>query len=920
MSSRSFGRPAAGAAALLILALLLTPVQASPEPNATGRTAALVYLHGAARADATAILGRAPVEDYGEFLLVRADRREAAALEAAGMDVEVIDVDTIHAGYRTFSVRRPATPPPDLAGWGNMYLVQFIGPIKSEWVERIAALGAEVCDYVPNFAFVARMDAAACARVAAWDRVKWVGPYHAAYRIDPEIAAGDDAGTFEVRLFPGFAAADVAAAVADLGLGAAFHADSLLLEGTGSDARALAHVDGVAWIGRFNEPQLMNAAARGVIKADVAHDRGLSGAGGATRQVVGLTDAAVDASHEAFSRTGKLSGEVTFGFGRGTHPAGSVLGDAPDYDTWNQYDGQGHGANGFVVVVFDEHGNWIPEEDYYSIWQSAYTNGARINNNSWGSASGGAYSLSDTHADDIQWDYRGYLLLAAAGNSGDIGANTVGSPGVAKNVITVGASETDSPENLAFFSSRGPTDDGRIKPDVCAPGHPIFSAQGGTTFGYVSKSGTSTATAVTSGAAVLVRDYYMRGFYPSGAANSADAFTPSAALMKATLIGGAEEMTGTYSDRNGEGVYPNNSQGWGRINLDNSLYFSGDARLMKVWDSPQNLGTGSSWSSIYSLDTATDRAVKVTLAWTDYFGSGLKNNLDLEVIAPDGTIFKGNNFTGLDPGYSVADGTFDTVNNVEGVHLLPGKSYASHLPTGTYTIRVYGTNIPYYYSNFAVVITEFDHQADPVDEQIALMGDYNGQIHDLLTTAGFSVRSYSGGDFETVIRNLGAHQVVVMHAIMGCPGDLLQAAATLQRGLVFLSSYPVTSHAMGLLYACYGDPAVAAGNWLGGPVKLKVEAFHPVFGGYSLGQVVTIIDGGDNDYQSYDGWSGTNIGSSQMPSGHPWFIGIKDRGQTGGSKQVIMGSFGANMYTNVTHWTADGKQIFQNAVVWAMVP
>jgi len=912
----------------LVAAVLLVPVQAAPGRNA--QTPALVFLHGASSADVTAMLGRAPIETYDEFVLVNVNAEETAILENAGMGVEAIPVDTIKAGGYKFSANRPAAVPADLKGSGNMYLVHFVGPIKAEWVDGIEALGAEVCDYLPNFTFVVKMDKGACARVAAHDKVDWVGPYHAAYRIDPTVKAGHS-GPFEVSLFPGCAAADVIAAAGSLDLAA--DGNTLVLKGNGAAARALAQVDGVAWITPFNEPQLHNAVARGVIKSDVVHSKGISGAGGAARQIAAISDTGVYWDHECFTRPGMevayidIAGDSAAGggdgYGHGTHCTGTILGDAPTYDTWNKYDGHGYGANYVAVKIFDNNANWAAGSDYYGFWNQAYGYGARINSNSWGSASGGAYSTSDSHADRVQWDHRDYLLSISAGNSGSSGANTIGSPGVSKNSITVGSVETASPENLSYFSSRGPTDDGRLKPDVTAPGHYIHSAQAGTTSGYVDMMGTSMACPTVAGSALLVRDYYMRGFYPSGAANSSDAFTPSAAMMKATLIGGAVEMTGTYSDRNGEGVYPNNSQGFGRINLDNSLYFSGDDRLMKVWDSPQNLGTGSSWSGTYNLTTATDRALKVTLVWTDYYGSGLKNNLDLEVTAPGGTVYKGNNFTSLNPGYSVSGGSFDSVNNVEGVHLLPGYSTGSDLPTGTWTIKVYGTNVPYSYSNFAVVVSEYDFEAGtPPTEEVAVMGDYSGQIAALLTGAGYSVRSYSSSDYSGVIANLDKHKVVCLHTITNATGldDLRSAANTMQKGLIYMSSYTVSSHAMGIIDARYNDPAYTAHNWGGGAVQVKVEATHPVFDGYSLGQIVTIINGGDNDYQSYDSWSGTNIGSSQMASGYPWFIGIKDRAQTGGAKWVVMGSFGACSYTNTSHWTADGKQVFFNAVDWAMTP
>jgi len=686
----------------------------------------------------------------------------------------------------------------------------------------------------------------------------------------------------------------------------------------------------------LDDPAPLNNTARGVIRSDLVQSRGIIGAGDLSdgvpgRQVVAVTDTGVYWGHECYSRPGKQAAFIDIagdggwsdgdGTGHGTHIAGTVLGDAPTHDLWNKYDGHAFGADYVAVKAFTNSGYWAGGSDYYGVWLAAYDADARVNTNAWGAASGGAYSAPDQHADAVCWDYRDYLLCCRAGIGGASGPNTIDSPAVAKNVISCGVTYTADPTARPVWSGRGPTDDGRIKPDVCAPGVDIVSAKYGTVDQYMVYSGCASATAAVSGAAALVRDYYMLGYYPTGVKSDSDAFTPSAALIKATLINGAVELTGGGADDNGEGVYPNNSQGWGRVHLDNALYFAGDDRRLKVWDGPADLDTGQAWTGTYVLGAA-DRGLKVTLAYTDYPGASLANDLSLEVTAPDGTVFRGNNFSGLNPGYSCSGGTFDAVNNVEGVHLIPGYSFPFNLPTGTYTIKVYGTNVPYPYSDFAVVVGEFACQAPPPVEDVALMGDYGTQLRNLLTGAGYTVRSYGGSDYAAVTAHLVNHKVVLLHRVTSEAGlDSLRAeAARQEKGLVFLSSYTVGSHAMGVLSTRYSDPAAVAHNWAGGPVRLRVEAVHPVFSGYSVGDVITVIDGGDNDYQSYDGWSGTNIGSNQMESGYPWFIGVKDRAATGGAKWVVMGSFGACAYTGMSAWTADGRQILCNAVDWAMAP
>ena len=180
-------------------------------------------------------------------------------------------------------------------------------------------------------------------------------------------------------------------------------------------------------------------------------------------------------------------------------------------------------------------------------------------------------------------------MLYAAGNAGP-GAQTVGSPGTAKNVLTVGASENnrpdqgddaDNPNTMASFSSRGPTADGRLKPDVVAPGTWILSvraaqAPDGSFWApfnqdYAYMGGTSMATPLSAGGAAIVREWLNK------ARSIAD---PSAALLKAIIVNGATQLPG-------EQLASNNS-GYGRLDLKNTL----NANYVMMDDHVQGLQTG----------------------------------------------------------------------------------------------------------------------------------------------------------------------------------------------------------------------------------------------------------------------------------------------------------------------------------------
>ena len=130
---------------------------------------------------------------------------------------------------------------------------------------------------------------------------------------------------------------------------------------------------------------------------------------------------------------------------------------------------------------------------------------------------------------------------------------------------------SDNVNDIAYFSSRGFTDDNRIKPDVVAPGTYIISTSSSKLDAsyywgeidpfYAYDSGTSMATPIVAGTAALVRQYYVDN----------KSISPSAALIKATLINGAINMN-----------LPKNAQGWGRVDIENSL-FPASPRTMRIF-------------------------------------------------------------------------------------------------------------------------------------------------------------------------------------------------------------------------------------------------------------------------------------------------------------------------------------------------
>jgi subtilisin family serine protease len=252
---------------------------------------------------------------------------------------------------------------------------------------------------------------------------------------------------------------------------------------------------------------------------------------------------------------------------------------------------------------------------------------------------------------------------------------------------------------MAAFSSRGPTDDGRVKPDIVAPGTNIISNKShypgaNALWGqaenehYVFSGGTSMATPLVAGAGVLVREWLTK----RGIAN------PSAAAVKATLLNTARDMApgqyGTGATQEIPNERPNNVAGWGRADLG----FLSTPPPYGFWvdDRATGLATGQSINYTHSEAqplqvTDSSQPLRVLLTWTDPPASlsaarQLVNDLDLVVTGPDGKKYFGNNN---------ADG--DRINNVEGVVI-------TNPPVGKYTVEVRGYNVPIETQPYALAI------------------------------------------------------------------------------------------------------------------------------------------------------------------------------------------------------------------------
>ncbi len=431
---------------------------------------------------------------------------------------------------------------------------------------------------------------------------------------------------------------------------------------------------GVAWIRISPEFTIYNDNSRTHMKwssvTSYFPTNGLNGSG----QLIAVADTGIDHDHGDFGN--RISGNVDVvsdggktgdkWSGHGTHVACTVLGDG----TQGGYAGVAPQAELYFQAMEDDDDGSFYSPSLTYLFGNAYSAGARVHSNSWGSfgsSSQGAYTSESEDVDDKanQYDryysgYQGMSIVFAAGNDGP-NSGTVNSPGTAKNALTVGMHQSRygaAPNTIMSGSSRGPTDDDRIKPDILAPGGYVRSCKsqeatdtGGSSWEnqyYMEYTGTSMATPNAAGAASLVREYLTE---------VAQRASPQGALMKAMLILGAQDL--------GSRNIPNNDEGWGRINLQNSIAPTGGKG---IWVDDRSSLSNSGTSVEYNINvTSPNSPFKVVLVWSDHMGSRfstkqLVNDLNLEVEAPDGTIYLGNVFQS---GHSITGGVADDTNNVE---------------------------------------------------------------------------------------------------------------------------------------------------------------------------------------------------------------------------------------------------------------
>ncbi|MBN2702981.1 MAG: S8 family serine peptidase [Pontiellaceae bacterium] len=655
------------------------------------------------------------------------------------------DVRTPPIAVKTMSAAVPSEKQQETPDCKTCQLVQFRETPNEADRRQLEAMGGEIVGYVPEHALLVFINSEKRDFLQTVPGVEWTGPCLADYKLSSELDFRQPELEVVISLFkPEFLHSmtrwieQQQGTVMESGRGAT--RASIRAQLSAVAVSELSERAEVEWIEPFVRPELHNNVAVEAPRMNVRtvwETHGLTGKG----QVVAVADSGLDSGDLATIHP-DFAGRIRYASswvneddwrdyqGHGTHVAGSLLGSGAAYSN-GIYRGVAYEAELVMQALGDDSGSTsihVPSS-LGDLFEQAYTNGARIHQNSWGYSGAGSYTSYSRDVDDFTWKYDDMLIVFSAGNSGVdmdrdgvIDLRSIGSPGSAKNGLTVGAAESarsagsggysaktyrrqwpwyfptqpisgdlistawdNQHQGMAAFSSRGPCADGRIKPDVVAPGTDIVSCksqvQGSSTLWgavdgeagqyYQFGGGTSMAAPLVSGLAALARQYFEEVH---------GVFKPSSALLKAAIINGAVSL---YPGQYGIGerqeipnAKGNMVEGWGEVNAGNTFFPEGKENVF--WDH-NRLRTDE--EHVFELYVKETNGVSATLVWTDPPASLLSshqlvNDLDLILISPLGVTNRPNGLL-----------TADHTNNVEQIDL-------ANCETGCWTLVVSGFDVP----------------------------------------------------------------------------------------------------------------------------------------------------------------------------------------------------------------------------------
>ncbi|MBX3061012.1 MAG: S8 family serine peptidase, partial [Anaerolineae bacterium] len=669
---------------------------------------------------------------YDSFLWLELNDTDLATLAASGIPFTAVpeagQVQIVAYRFDPISEGEPTIAPAMRAdaSQAGFHLIQFNGPVRSEWLRVLEANGLPMLQYYPHNAYLTWGSATAVASTANLSFVRWQGAVHPAYKVDPNLDGFNGRiHNVDIMFYNDGNIDATLSALKAMGATVLQHYPSqpdkafydAIVEIDANALTAVAQLNTVLWLGYLGPAPILDDEMSSQIIAGnhpggtpvTGYNAHLAALGvDGTGVTWAIIDTGVDYDHPDLNthivggyefpgscNTGNPGDDCAAG-GHGTHVAGIVggtgVGDAggPYTDPNGFLYGLGV-APGYGIFAMNSLSapSWPPAGGWQEHSKRAVLGGAIGGNNSWttGEGTNHGYQASERTHDimvrDGNFDTASvaepFIEVFSAGNSGP-GPNTLTAPKEGKNLIVVASSlnfRAGNINTISSFSSRGPAADGRWVPTITTPGEQIASTRnntggscstpiGGTNNLYAFCSGTSMAAPHASGAIALFTEWW-RGFN-SGA-------DPSPAMAKALVVNSAIDM--------GTADIPNANEGWGRINITNIISPS----VLFVYRDQVDMFTATGQQLVLNLGVADPtKPVRITLAWSDAPGAvganpALVNNLNLTVVNNSNT-YRGNVFSG---GWSTTGGSYDNINNLENVYIQN--------PGGDLTITIDAANI-----------------------------------------------------------------------------------------------------------------------------------------------------------------------------------------------------------------------------------
>ena len=672
------------------------------------------------------------VEDFGNSVVL--SKKRSVDMSRSGLDLARIETTINLPGAKFDPVSNPpaytVVPGAERRPDRGYYLVQLGGFATDALLDSIRDAGVEVLQYVPHNAFFVYGDGDAVAKVAGHSRVRWVGEHRAEHKLSADVkdfaskAAGGTA-TFEVAVFSRADLDTVAAAIGGRLLSKGKLPNNFFnivrVEIPTAKLSEIAGIPDVVRIDPYVRATAEDERSSQIISGNYSGPTTLNAPGYNPLSQFGVdgTNVTVMVSDDGISIPGNGGFYITAtntvdGPLRGAAPgatgghghinASIIAGNTPfgilDPLNYNYGLGVAPKANIVNIPFLFGTNTTTDEQAVDDALNTLGPNGVRatISNNSWGAGlNNNTYGTREALYDGLVRDgslastIDPFSIVFSAGNSGP-GALSLTRPKVSKNTIAVANSENvrtefqgtgaDNMEDLRSSSSRGPAADGRIKPDITAPGTVITGSRAGTC-GSVSScfdanhawsTGTSHAAPQVAGTAALFTQYWR---------NSHSGAYPNPSLIKAAIINTGQEMNGLTTNT---ATIPNGNEGWGRINM--KYMMNTGVPMLYVNEEHIFSDTGTGLVRIGRVVDST-KPVRITLVWTDPPGvsdPALVNNLDLQVNV-NGNFYRGNIFSG---GVSTTGGSGDTINNVENVFLPAGTPAGSIFTVGVTAVTLNG--------------------------------------------------------------------------------------------------------------------------------------------------------------------------------------------------------------------------------------